>query len=119
MTALPVYDADEDKYRFELTDPLFSLIFCRAFVDCYDIVAYLLKVREIATRDQNIKVSDTDERQVTLSHEIAELDIPVGEAMSMFYYQYIMFAYTFSQIIRRTTFYSCCQRIHCSEKCCM
>jgi len=67
LQALPVYDPDQDKYR--------------AFVDCYDIVAYLLHVREVAQEQAKIQLPK-DNYHIILSHEIAELDIPIGEAMN-------------------------------------
>jgi len=68
LQALPVYDPDADKYK--------------AFVDTYDIVSYLLKVREIAEKEKNVDIKHPKKNQITLSHELAELDIPVGEAMN-------------------------------------
>jgi len=67
LQALPVYDVDEDKYR--------------AFVDCFDLVAYILNVRKIAQEDAKIQLPK-DKHHIILSNEIAELDIPVGEAMN-------------------------------------
>jgi 5'-AMP-activated protein kinase regulatory gamma subunit len=76
LQAVPVYDIELDKYR--------------AFVSCFDIVEYFLKVRGIATHETDLHSTspgkDKEQRSskplLTLTHEIAELDIPVGEAMN-------------------------------------
>jgi len=67
LKCFPVYDPDQDKYR--------------AFVDVFDIVSYILSVTEKAVDKHDIKVPN-DENQRVISRELAELDIPIGEAMN-------------------------------------
>lgn len=67
VKSFPVYDVDSDRYR--------------AFVDVFDIVSYVLNVLEKAKDKHNIKVPK-DPHQTVISRELAELDIPVGDAMN-------------------------------------
>ena len=55
----------------------------RAFVDVFDIVSYILNVLEKVKERHDIK-TPTDHTHTVISHELAELDIPIGEAMSMY-----------------------------------
>jgi CBS domain-containing protein len=67
LKCFPVYDIDTDKYR--------------AFVDVFDIVAYIVSVIEKVKTQHNIKLPK-DTNQIIISRELAELDIPIGEAMN-------------------------------------
>jgi len=67
LKCFPVYDVDTDKYR--------------AFVDVFDIVSYLLSTIE-KVREQHKIDLPKDKNQVVISRELAELDIPIKEAMN-------------------------------------